>query len=1104
MVGTDREPHQLLFGNMAGLFQQVVLHEIPREQFNHELVQKSLTLVYLGIGSYASTYISTVAYMSTGERLTRIIRQKYFSSLLRQNMAFFDNTGSGVLSSSISLDCQTIQDGISERVAFAITAVATLVSAYIIGFIKYWKLTLVASAIFVVMTTSTIVAGKIMVKCIRESMATYSLAGGLAEEVLSTIRTVKTLGAREKFAARFETHLAAVEKCGRKSQLTIAIMIAIFLTTTFMSHSLTFWSGSIFIANHEASVSDVITVGFAILVGSHVLSGIGPHVRAFTSAIGAASKVFAIIDRPSPLDPASEEGARLDHVFGEIEFRAITHIYPSRPKQVVMRDMNMRIPAGKTTAIVGPSGSGKSTIVGLLERFYSPLSGEVLLDGHDISTLNLRWFRQRLGLVGQEPVLFGTTIFENIATGLSDVDESSTSSEKDGMPVTLETRVHTAAKQANAHDFILKLPQGYNTILGEGGSQLSGGQKQRIAIARALVRDPAVLLLDEATSALDSESEQTVREAIRSASVGRTTVIVSHRLSTITESDNIIVLSSGKVVEEGTHTQLQTLGGIYANLFKAQQHDRNPETSHASKDTISAAPAKSSTEVSVAPSGPAPQAVGSGNGAVAERSAEDDDNKASLWTLIKLTASFNRPEAKYLVIGLIFSILTGCGGPTLAFLLAHAISELSKPESMVASMRAGANFWCLLMFVVGIIQFINLMVQGVSFAVCSERLVYRARATLFRALLQKDVSYFDKEENRTGALTAPLGMEAKNLSGVSGSTLGTILMCSSTLVAAAVVSLAVGWKVALVCLATVPVLLVSGFWRVWMIAQFAQRSHQAQRASSAYASEAVMSVRTIASLASDHQVCQHYERMLKTQEKKSLVSIFRSSLPFAGSQSFSFFCVALAFWYGGNRIASGEYTIFQFFLCFAEVIFGAQSAGMVFSFATDIGKAKKAAATFHTMLRRTPAIDDARDSDRPLVLADCRGGIEFEGVHFSYPNRPEASILNGLDFAVRPGEHVALVGASGCGKSTCFGLVERLYDPDAGRVRMDDEDIRGFDVATYRGALAYVSQEPTIYSGTIRENVVLGAGPSQAEPSEEEIIQACKDANIYDFVLSLP
>ncbi|KAL3443233.1 hypothetical protein BJX65DRAFT_285639 [Aspergillus insuetus] len=873
--------------------------------------------------------------MSVGEWITREIRQRYLRAVLRQNMAFLDSTGPGDLSSRIALDCQTIQEGISEKVGFTITGLATLISAYVIGFVRYWKLTLVASSILVAILGTSMIGTRLIIRNTQKSMMNYSIAAGLAEETLSSVRTVKSLGAERTFGIRFDAQLTIVEHWGRKAQISIAIMVSTIMTMTFMSHSLNFWAGSVFVGQGHAQLQDVITVAFAILIGSHFFGGIAPHMRAFAGAVAAASKVYSIIDRESPLNPTSEDGSALDHVHGAIEFRNVRHIYPGRPDQVILDGLNLEIPAGKTTAIVGPSGSGKSTIIELIERFYTPLSGTILCDGQDISSFNMRRFRRSISLVGQEPVLFSSTIFENIAIGA--LDEDSLKQEKGPA---LEDRVYNASKQANAHNFITKLPAGYDTKLGEGGSQLSGGQKQRIAIARALIRDPAILLLDEATSALDSESEQLVREALDTASAGRTTVIVSHRPSTVIGADKIVVLSGGRVVEQGTHQELLRLNCVYPKLFEAQEL----VVPHQSEKASSATNAASSDADILNEKRSAP--VRADEIVIQRKKAPPTPQDQSTSSLIRLTTSLNRPERKLLGLGLAFSILAGCGGPTLAFLLAKAISELSKPDIEVSSMRSGANFWCLMMFIVGLIQLANLTGQGVAFAICSERLVFRARSRLFHSILHKDISFFDLDSNKTGALTSLLGVEAKNLSGISGTTLGTILMSFTTLIASMTIALAIGWKVALVCMATIPVLLGCGFYRVWMIAKFAQRSHEAYKQSSAYANEAISSVRTIAGLANEEQVALKYEQQLTSQQKKRFVSILKSSLPYAASQSFAFFCVALAFWYGGQRIADGEYTIFQFFLCFSEIIFGSQSAGLVFSFASDIGKAKKAAGTF--------------------------------------------------------------------------------------------------------------------------------------------------------------
>ena len=274
-----------------------------------------------------------------------------------------------------------------------------------------------------------------------------------------------------------------------------------------------------------------------------------------TKAKDSAISIFALLDRKSEIDSSRNEGLTLDEVKGNIDFQHVSFKYPTRPDIQIFSDFTLHIPSGKTVALVGESGSGKSTVIGLLERFYNPDSGTISLDGVEIKSLNINWLRDQTGLVSQEPVLFNDTIRANIAYG------------KDG-EVTEEELI-AAAKASNAHEFISSLPQGYDTTVGERGIQLSGGQKQRVAIARAILKDPKILLLDEATSALDAESERIVQDALDNVMVGRTTVVVAHRLSTIKGADIIAVLKDGAIVEKGRHEVLMNIkDGVYASLVE--------------------------------------------------------------------------------------------------------------------------------------------------------------------------------------------------------------------------------------------------------------------------------------------------------------------------------------------------------------------------------------------------------------------------------------------------------------------------------------------------------------------------------------------------------
>ena len=301
---------------------------------------------------------------------------------------------------------------------------------------------------------------------------------------------------------------------------------------------------------------EVVTVLICVAMATTGLAQTAPFLAAVSEGLGAAGEVYAVIDRKSYIDSLDDNGLKPEHCLGEVKLHNVVFAYPNRPDAPILKGFDLHVPAGKTVALVGHSGCGKSTIVGLIERFYDVDSGVVLIDGVNVKDLSLSWLRDRVGLVSQTPTLFPFSIFDNIALGQSNITED---------------QVIAAAKLANAHDFIMSFPDGYKTLVGDQGKQLSGGQRQRIAIARTLVRDPNVLLLDEATSALDHHSERQVQRALNRATVGRTTIVIAHRLSTVRRADSIVVLSKSGIVEVGTHKELKAKRGIYYNMLKA--HD---------------------------------------------------------------------------------------------------------------------------------------------------------------------------------------------------------------------------------------------------------------------------------------------------------------------------------------------------------------------------------------------------------------------------------------------------------------------------------------------------------------------------------------------------
>ncbi|KAF0693595.1 Aste57867_15460 [Aphanomyces stellatus] len=522
---------------------------------------QSMIFVGVAVTIFVVAFLQTYAFRIIAEKLTTRLRNMHFKALCRQDIGFFDLPGhtTGALTTDLSTHATKVVVIAGESQARILQSLFTIISAFVIAFgWGSWQLTLVMAAVFPMLLASAYFrAAQFKGQNLSDNLAD---SGSLATEAITNARTVTALGLQADIISRYDVLLEKPLKEGRKEAHVNGIMSGFSSFSMFAVYALVFWYGAKLIASDSITFPELIRTLMAIMMASQGVGQTAGFLGDTDAAKKSASKIFSIVDRTPPVDSASDEGMTPNTVTGKIEFKDVAFNYPSRPNLKVLKHYNLTIEAGQTVAFCGPSGGGKSTCVALLERFYNPIDGQIMLDGRDISTLNLHWLRAQMGLVGQEPVLFVGTIAENIASGISNFAD---------LP-DLQARVEEAAKMANAHNFIMQFPDGYDTQVGLKGEQLSGGQKQRIAIARAIMKNPSILLLDEATSALDSESEKVVQEALDNllASKGRTTIVIAHRLSTIRNADKICVVSGGRVAEQGTHDELMKLNGIYTHLVQ--------------------------------------------------------------------------------------------------------------------------------------------------------------------------------------------------------------------------------------------------------------------------------------------------------------------------------------------------------------------------------------------------------------------------------------------------------------------------------------------------------------------------------------------------------
>lgn len=442
--------------------------------------------------------------------------------------------------------------------ALIIQTVSAVTIACTMGLIIAWRLALVMIAVQPLIIIC-FYARRVLLKSMSgKAIKSQSESSKLAAEAVSNLRTVTAFSSQDRILRLFDHAQEGPRRESIRQSWFAGLGLATSQSLMTCTWSLDFWYGGKLVSHGYITAKSLFQTFMILVSTGRVIADAGSMTSDLAKGADAVGSVFAILDRYTRIEPEDSEGQRPEKLVGDVDIRGVEFAYPARPDVVIFRGFTLSIAAGKSTALVGQSGSGKSTIIGLIERFYDPLKGTVRIDGKDIKSYHLRSLRRHIGLVGQEPTLFAGTVRENITYGTEGATEA---------------EIENAARAANAHDFISNLKDGYDTWCGDRGVQLSGGQKQRVAIARAILKNPAILLLDEATSALDSQSEKVVQEALERVMVGRTSVVVAHRLSTIQNCDLIAVLEKGVVVEKGTHASLLAKGptGSYHGLVRLQQ-----------------------------------------------------------------------------------------------------------------------------------------------------------------------------------------------------------------------------------------------------------------------------------------------------------------------------------------------------------------------------------------------------------------------------------------------------------------------------------------------------------------------------------------------------
>ena len=1081
----------LVFGAFTTKFNNFGSGSSAPDQFKSDIDSHFvLYFIYLFIGKFAATYIATITINIAATRTTRALRKAFLESTLRQEVWHFDSQTIGATATQVTTNGNKIQTGIAEKLIFLVQGLAMFLASFVVALSAQWKLGLITMsivpAIFLVIGTCIALDAPREAKVLR----IYSRAAVLAEEALSSIRTVKAFHAQKKMAQKYDTFLQDAHKIGNKKSPLYGVMFSTQYFCVYSATALSFWQGfRMYQAGEIGNVGTVFTVVLSVTIASTSITSILPQIEAITAASSAASELFSVVDKTSLLDPLDPSGTTAPSCEGHIEITGLEFAYPSRPSARVLYGFDLTIPAGKTTALVGASGSGKSTLVGLLERWYLPSSGRITLDGRDLTDYNVKWLRTQMRLVQQEPILFRGTVFQNVAKGFVDEQRQLSYEQQTDL-------VREACKASNASDFINELPQGYDTEVGERAGTLSGGQRQRIAIARSIVSNPKILLLDEATSALDPRAERVVQDALNRVSKNRTTLVIAHKLATVKAADNIAVMVRGKIVEQGTHQELIELNGHYTALVRAQDlgtaNAKESDAMTTEKQALESNGERLTLQRTDTTATSVPGQV----------DTEKQDRPVgtvgySLLRCIFILFSEQRSLYWCFLLQAIGSVVGGGTFPAQAILFSRLLTvfQLTGHEA-----RDRADFYALMFFVVALGNLVAFFTIGWFCNIIAQTVSHRIRAEMFERVLDQDVEFFDKPDNTSGATTSRLSSLPSQIQELISANVSLILIVLVNTVSSSALAIAYGWKLGLVVVfGTMPPVVLAGYIRIRLETQLDSSTASRFAESAGLANEAVSSIRTVASLTLEAHVLEEYSDMLSSIVLKSTQALTWTMFWFSLTQSIEFLAMALGFWYGSRLLASGEYTPAQFYIIFIGVLFAAQAAAQFFGYTTSITKAHSAANYVLWLRTLKPNITETEHNKSNGPNED--GPVDLEKVEFHYRQRETSRVIRGISMSIEPGQFAAFVGASGCGKSTLVALLERFYDPTSGRICLSHKDIAEMSPRLYRGHMSLVQQEPTLYSGSVQENVSLGL---DFEPSEEVVKEACRKANALDFVMSLP